>query len=58
MRMERVLRLILLSKMSGGREVNLLEWRLMNEWRKGMRNNEEGVGRGNVSRFLRLVKVD
>ncbi len=26
--------------------------------RKGMRNNEEGVGRGNDSRFLRLVKVD
>ena len=24
---------------------------------KGMRNNEEGVGRGNETRFLRLVKV-
>ena len=23
-----------------------------------MKNNEEGVGRGNDSRFLRLVKVD
>ena len=23
-----------------------------------MRNNEEGMGRGNVSRFLRSVKVD
>ena len=58
MRMERYLRLILLSKMSGGREVSLLELRFMNEGRKGMRNNEEGVGRGNETRFLRLVKVD
>ena len=24
----------------------------------GMRDNEEGVGRGNEARFLRLVKVD
>ena len=30
----------------------------MNEGRKGMRNNEEGVRRGNEARFLRLVKVD
>ena len=30
----------------------------MNEGRKGMRNNEEGVRRGNVSRFVRLVKID
>ena len=29
----------------------------MSEGRKGMRNNEEGVGRGNEARFLRLVKV-
>ena len=29
----------------------------MNEGRKGTRNNEEGVGRGNETRFLRLVKV-
>ena len=29
----------------------------MSEGRKGMRNDEEGVGRGNDSRFLRLVKV-
>ena len=31
--------------------------RLMSERRKGTRNNEEGVGRGNEARFLRLVKV-
>ena len=35
-----------------------MELRYMNEGRKGMRDNEEGVGRGNVTRFLRLVKVD
>ena len=35
-----------------------MELRSMNEERKGMRNNEEGVGRGNKTRFLRLVKVD
>ena len=29
----------------------------MSEGRKGMRNNEEGVGRRNVLRFLRFVKV-
>ena len=29
----------------------------MSEGRKGMRNDEEGVGRGNETRFLRLVKV-
>ena len=29
----------------------------MSEGRKGARNNEEGVGRVNVSRFLRVVKV-
>ena len=58
MRMERDLRLILLSKMFGGREVSWLESRFMNEGRKGMRNNEEGVRRGNNTRFLRLVKVD
>ena len=29
----------------------------MSEGRKGMRNNEEGVGRGNAMRFLRFVKV-
>ena len=52
------LRLILLSKMFGGREVSRLESRLMNEGMKGMRNNEEGMGRGNERRFLRLVKVD
>ena len=34
-----------------------MELRSMNEVRKGMRNNEEGVGRGNETRFLRLVKV-
>ena len=56
--MKRVLRLILLSKMSGGRELSLLEYRFMNERRKRMKNNEEGVGRGNETRFLRLVKVD
>ena len=58
MRMERYLRLILSSKMSGGREVSSLELSLMNEERKGMRNNEEEVKRGNEARFLRLVKVD
>ena len=30
----------------------------MSEGRKGMENDEEGVGRGNNPRFLRLVKVD
>ena len=36
-----------------------MELRYMNEGRKGMmNNNEEGVGRGNETRFLRLVKVD
>ena len=30
----------------------------MSEGRKGMRNNEEGVGRGNEMRFLRFVNVD
>ena len=45
MRMERDFRLILLSKMSGGREVSLLESRYISEGRKGMRNNEDGVGR-------------
>ena len=30
----------------------------MSEGRKGMRNNEEGVGRKNEMRFLRFVKVD
>jgi hypothetical protein len=30
----------------------------MNEWMRGMRNDEEGVGRGNEARFLRLVNVD
>ena len=49
--MKRILRLILLSKMSGGREVSLLELRNMNEERKGMRNNEEGVGRGKKQDF-------
>ena len=34
-----------------------MELRFMNERRKGMRNNEEGVGRGNEARFLRLMKV-
>ena len=29
----------------------------MSEGREGTRNNEEGVGRGIVSRFLRVVKV-
>ena len=58
MRMERNLRLMLLSKMSGRREASLLELRFMNEGRKGMRNNVERVGRENFSRFLRLVKVD
>ena len=29
----------------------------MSEGRKGTRNNEEGVGRGNEARFLRVVKV-
>ena len=49
---------MLLSKMFEGRELSLFEVRFMNEGKKGMRNNEEGVGRGNDSRFLRLVKVD
>ena len=40
-----------------GREERLLDSKFMSEWRKEMRNDEEGVGRGNVSRFLRLVKV-
>ena len=57
MRMERYWRLILLSKMSGGREVSRLELRLVNEGRKGTSNNEEGMGRGNETRFLRLVNV-
>ena len=30
----------------------------MNEGRKGMKNNEERMRRGNETRFLRLVKVD
>ena len=34
-----------------------MELRFMSEGRKGTRNNEEGVGRGNEARFLRLVKV-
>ena len=51
MRMERDLRLKLLSKMSGGREVSLLELSLINERRKGMRNNYEGMGRGNKQDF-------
>ena len=34
-----------------------MELRFMSEGRKGTRNNEEGVGRGNLTRFLRLVKV-
>ena len=34
-----------------------MELRFMSEGRKGMRNDEEGVGRGNEARFLRLVKV-
>ena len=29
----------------------------MSEGRKGTRNNEEGVGRRNETRFLRLVRV-
>ena len=58
MKLKMYLRLILLSKISGGLEVSLFELRYMNEGRKGMRNNEEGVGRGNEARFLRLVKVD
>ena len=29
----------------------------MSEGSKGTRNNEEGVGRGNETRFLRVVKV-
>ena len=44
--------------MSGGREVSWLELRLMSEGREGMRNDEEGVGSGNVTRLLRLLKVD
>ena len=43
--------------MSEGREVSWLELRPMSEGRKGTRNNEAGVGRGNEARFLRLVKV-
>ena len=43
--------------MSGGREVSWLELRFMSEGRKGTRNNGEGVGRGNDSRFLRVVNV-
>ena len=35
-----------------------MELRFMNEGRKGMRNNEEGVRIGNEARFLILVKVD
>ena len=34
-----------------------MELRFMSEKRKRTRNNEEGVGRRNDSRFLRLVKV-
>ena len=44
--------------MSEGREVSLLELRYMNEGRRGIGSDEEGVGRGNETRFLRLVKVD
>ncbi len=29
----------------------------MSEGKKGTKNNEEGVGRGNETRFLRLVNV-
>ena len=43
--------------MSEGREVSLLELRDMSEGRKRTRNNEEGVGRGNETRFLRVVNV-
>ena len=45
MEMERDLRSILVSKMSGGREVSLLELRFMSEGRKGMRNNGESKKR-------------
>ena len=41
--------------MSEGREVSWLESMYMSEWRE---RDEEGVGRGNEARFLRLVKVD
>ena len=34
-----------------------MELRYMSEGRKGTRNNEEGVGRRNETRFLRVVKV-
>ena len=34
-----------------------MELRFMSEGRKGTRDNEEGVERGNETRFLRLVKV-
>ena len=34
-----------------------LELKFMSEGRKRMMDNEEGVGRGNDSRFLRFVKV-
>ena len=34
-----------------------MELRFMSEGRKGTRNNEEGVGRGKATRFLRVVKV-
>ena len=30
----------------------------MNEGMKWMRNNEEGVGRGNEARFIKLVNTD
>ena len=43
--MKRALRLMLLSKMSGGREVSELERKFMNEGKKEMRNNEEGSGK-------------
>ena len=43
--------------MPGGREVSWLELRFMSEGREGRRKNEEGVGRGNETRFLRLVNV-
>ena len=41
MRMERDWRLILLSKMSGGREVSWLLWRVLSETRKGTKDNGE-----------------
>ena len=53
MEMERDLRLILLSKMSGGREVSELERKFMNEGKKEMRNNEEGVKRGKNKRGIK-----